>query len=79
MTDAATFAWIADVFVLEPTAAALGVWLVETLLAHPRLQGLRWYARDGDAHALYERFGFDATATDGRQVRRRAYGTRRRS
>ena len=60
VTDSATYAWIADVFVLEPHRdRGLGVWLVQTLLEHPRLQGLRMVTLNTvDAHALYERFGF---------------------
>lgn len=60
VTDSATFAWIADVFVLsEHRGRGLGVWLVEWLLAHPRLQGLRAVTlATRDAHSLYERFGF---------------------
>lgn len=60
VTDSATFAWIADVFVLEPHRdRGLGVWIVEELLAHPRMQGLRSITlATRDAHALYERFGF---------------------
>ena len=60
VTDSATFAWIADVFVLDPhRGRGLGVWMVEELLAHPRLQGLRAVTLATlDAHSLYERFGF---------------------
>ena len=60
VTDGATFAWIADVFVLEPhRGRGLGVWLMETVLAHPDLQGLRRIVlATKDAHELYERFGF---------------------
>ena len=60
VTDSATYAWIADVFVLEPhRGRGLGVWLVETMLDHPRLQGLRITTLNTlDAHGLYERFGF---------------------
>lgn len=60
VTDSATFAWIADVFVLEEhRGRGLGVWLVEWLLEHPRLQGLRAVTlATRDAHTLYERFGF---------------------
>jgi GNAT superfamily N-acetyltransferase len=60
VTDGATYAWIADVFVLEPHRGhGLGVWLIETLLGHPRLQGLRVVTlATRDAHELYERFGF---------------------
>lgn len=62
VTDAATFAWIADVFVLEQHRGhGLGVWLVESLLAHPDLDGLRSVMlATRDAHSLYERFGFES-------------------
>jgi GNAT superfamily N-acetyltransferase len=61
VTDAATFAWIADVFVLEGhRRSGLGTWLIESLLAHPDLQGLRAIVlATHDAHGLYERFGFE--------------------
>ncbi len=60
ITDRATFAWLADVFVLdEARGQGLGKWLVETILAHPDLQGLRrWVLATKDAHSLYSRFGF---------------------
>ena len=60
ITDRATFAYLADVFVLAPwRGRGLGVWLVETLLAHPDLQGLRTVLlATADAHGLYERFAF---------------------
>ena len=60
VTDRATYAWIADVYVLEAERGrGLGVWLVETLLGHPELQGLRQIVlATRDAHELYERFGF---------------------
>ena len=42
ITDRATFAHLADVFVLEEHRGLdLGKWLVETVLSHPELQGLR--------------------------------------
>lgn len=61
VTDAATFAWIADVFVLdEHRGRGLGVWLVESMLAHPDFDGLRSVMlATRDAHSLYERFGFE--------------------
>jgi GNAT superfamily N-acetyltransferase len=60
VTDRATFAYLADVFVLPAhRGRGLGVWLVETMLAHPDLQGLRRIElATVDAHGLYERFGF---------------------
>lgn len=60
VTDYATFAWIADVFVLpEYRGQGLSKWLMEVILAHPKLQGFRrWVLATKDAHSLYERFGF---------------------
>lgn len=69
VTDRATFAWICDVFVLdEHRGKGLGEWLVETVLAHPDLQGLRQIVlATRDAHELYARFGFEP-APDGRYM-----------
>ena len=60
VTDYATFAWIADVFVLpEQRGRGLSKWLIEVILSHPELQGFRrWVLATKDAHTLYERFGF---------------------
>jgi GNAT superfamily N-acetyltransferase len=59
VTDRARFAWLADVFVLEEHRGhGLGVWLVETVIGHPELAGLRLVLGTADAHGLYERFGF---------------------
>ena len=62
VTDYATFAWLADVFVLEEhRGQGLGKWLIEVMLSHPRLQGFRrWALATKDAHELYRNFGFDA-------------------
>jgi GNAT superfamily N-acetyltransferase len=60
VTDRATFAWLGDVFVVaEHRGAGLGKRLVEAVLAHPDLQGLRFFLlKTSDAHGLYEQFGF---------------------
>ena len=60
ITDAATFAYLADVFVLEShRGRGLSKWLMEVIIAHPSLQGLRRFQLGTrDAHGLYERFGF---------------------
>lgn len=60
ITDYATFAWIADVFVLEEyRGQGLGRWLSEVMIAHPDLQGFRrWALATKDAHELYRRVGF---------------------
>ena len=61
VTDRARFAWLGDVFVLEPhRGKGLGVWLVQCVLEHPELAGLRLVLGTSDAHGLYERFGFRA-------------------
>lgn len=61
ITDFATFAWVADVFVLEEfRGRGLSKWLMEVMLSHPDLQGLRrWVLATKDAHGLYARFGFE--------------------
>jgi GNAT superfamily N-acetyltransferase len=61
VTDQATFAYLADVFVLETRRGqGLGKWLMEAILSHPDLQGLRrWMLATRDAHALYRSHGFD--------------------
>lgn len=60
ITDRATFAYLSDVFVLTPhRGQGLGKWLVACMLSHPDLQGLRrWMLATGDAHTLYQQFGF---------------------
>ena len=60
VTDRATFAYLADVFILEShRSKGLGKWLVECILAHPELQDLRrWMLATADAHQLYAQYGF---------------------
>jgi len=64
ITDYATYAYLADVFVLEAfRGQGLGTWLVECIVAHPALQGLRrWTLFTRDAHGLYEKVGFERAA-----------------
>ena len=60
VTDRATFAYLADVFVLpDYRGRGLSKWMMECILAHPDLQGLRrWMLATKDAHGLYCQFGF---------------------
>ena len=60
VTDYATFAWLADVFILpEYRGKGLSKKLIEVILENSELQGLRrWLLATRDAHGLYERFGF---------------------
>jgi GNAT superfamily N-acetyltransferase len=60
ITDYATFAYIADVFVL-PSHRGRGIskQLMDALVNHQELRGLRrWHLVTRDAHALYAQFGF---------------------
>ena len=60
VSDHATFALLADVFVLEGhRGKGLSKWLMQVVIAHPDLQGLRrLLLLTSDAHELYRQFGF---------------------
>ena len=60
VSDYITFAWLCDVFIHEDHRGhGLGKWLMETVHAHPDLQGLRrWMLATRDAHGLYQQFGW---------------------
>lgn len=79
ITDRATFAYLADVFVLEEfRGGGVASKIMEAIVAHPDLQGLRrWMLVTRDAHPLYEKFGFRPLASPERVmelVRRNPYG-----
>lgn len=60
VTDRATFAYLADVFIIVSyRGKALGRWMVQCIMAHPEVQGLRrWMLATRDAHEFYEELGF---------------------
>lgn len=60
VSDYATFAYLADVFVLESERGkGLSKWLMECIMSLPELQNLRrWSLATLDAHGLYAQFGF---------------------
>ena len=60
ITDYATSAYLADVFVLEKhRGKGISKWLVKTIIEYPDLQGLRrMLLATSDAHGLYQQFGF---------------------
>ncbi len=60
ITDYATFAYLADVFILEEhRGKGLSKWLMEVILNYGEVQNLRrWFLATRDAHGLYEKFGF---------------------
>jgi GNAT superfamily N-acetyltransferase len=72
ITDYATFAYLADVFVIEEhRGRGLAKWLVEVIVAHPDLRGLRrWMLATRDAHALYGKVGFTAMKAPERWMER---------
>lgn len=60
VTDMASFAYLADVFVLEPhQGQGLARWMVQAFLDHPELQTVRrWLLSTADAHGVYAKLGF---------------------
>ena len=60
ITDKATFAYLADVFIIEEyRGRGLSKWLMQVMMSHPDLQGLRrMMLATRDAHELYKKFGF---------------------
>ncbi len=60
ITDKATFAYLADVFVIEShRGLGLSKQLMSAVVAHPDLQGLRKFMlTTNDAHGLYQQYGF---------------------
>ena len=72
VTDRATHAWLADVFILdEYRGRGYGKALVAAILAHPELQGFRrWLLATKDAHKLYAQFGFEPLPEPNRFMQR---------
>ena len=70
VSDAATFAYLADVFVLpEFRGRGISKKLMQSVQTHPELQGLRrWMLMTADAHKLYESFGFTALSKPDRAM-----------
>ncbi|MEI6411780.1 MAG: GNAT family N-acetyltransferase, partial [Bacteroidota bacterium] len=64
VSDYTSMAYLADVFILEAfRGQGLSKWLMETIMQHPNLQGLRrWILLTRDAHELYKRFGWQPIA-----------------
>ena len=68
VSDFATFGYLCDVYVLEDhRGQGLGKWLMQCIMQHPGLQGLRRFMlATRDAHGLYEQFEFSALGNPGR-------------
>lgn len=65
VTDRATFAYLADVFVLDAwRGRGLSKLLMRCIMTHPELHGLRrWLLMTKDAHGLYRQFGWEVSST----------------
>ncbi len=70
ISDGATFAYLCDVFTLpEFRGRGVGKRLMQSVQAHPELQGLRrWMLMTADAHKLYESYGFRVLAKPDRAM-----------
>lgn len=70
ISDFATYAYLGDVFIVnEYRGRGLGKWLMECIIQHPSLQGLRrWTLLTRDAHQLYAPFGFTPLKTPDRYM-----------
>ena len=76
VSDFATFAYVGDVFVLDEfRGRGLGKMLMQAMVDHPSLQGLRrWVLATKDAHRLYERYEFSSLRYPERWMERTAPG-----
>lgn len=70
VTDYATYGYLADVFVSEGyRGLRLGKWMMDCVMAHPDLQGLRRFGLvTRDAQGLYEQVGFRELGNPGRHM-----------
>ena len=72
ITDHATFAYLADVYVLAKfRGRGLSKWMMEIIINHPNLQKLRrWVLLTADAHGLYKQYGWTPIAGPERWMER---------
>lgn len=72
ISDRATIAYLGDVFVLEPwRGRGLSKWLMQVIVEHPELQGLRrWLLATRDAAGLYRQVGFTPLSAPERWMER---------
>jgi GNAT superfamily N-acetyltransferase len=70
ISDFSAIDYLGDVYILEEERGkGLSKWLMETVMGHPDLQGLRrWILLTGDAHGLYRQFGWTELADPGRRM-----------
>lgn len=68
ITDYARFAYLSDVIIAqEHRGKGLGHWFAQCVTQHPELSGVkRWMLATDDAHAVYQRAGWQAVAEPNR-------------
>ena len=68
VSDFSTIAYLGDVFIItEYRGQGLSKWLMEQIMTHPNLQGLRrWILLTKDAHELYKKFNWKPIADPSR-------------
>ena len=69
LTEKARVAHLSDLFILEPhRGKGLAKRMIETILDDPELRDMpKWFLITQDAHELYRRYGFDASALSRRK------------
>lgn len=72
ITDGAVYAYLADVFVLEPyRGRGLAKWMISCVIDHPQLRSIRRFMlATQDAHGLYEKFGWSSLSEPSRHMER---------
>ena len=69
LTDDVVFAYLMDVFILEPyRGQGLGQYLLDHVLHRSGIQAKVWMLGTADAHRLYEKFGFQSLETGTRYM-----------
>lgn len=64
ITDRVLFSWICDVVIDESFRGnGLGKWLIQCIIEHPAIRNTAQSLATGDAHGLYEKYGFKRTET----------------
>lgn len=71
ISDKVVLAYLLDFFIFEPyRGRGLSQVLMESILSHEDFQSVFWLLSTGDAHGLYEKFGFVKVEGASRLMRR---------
>ncbi len=59
ISDFTVTSWISDMVIAEPyKGRGLGSWVMQCVMAHPKLASTQFSLQTSDAHAFYEKLGF---------------------